>query len=131
MPKKRGISHLSRAILLLELKSFQQEHPDGCTVTRLNQRLRWRSTDTQKIVGDLVDTGMIYGDYLSEWTRTHLKGTVIPKSGGYLLKVSPWGDQFLKHWEELNKLSTATDHSYSEFEYDLEQEEKRRSTSTP
>jgi hypothetical protein len=63
---------------------------------------------------------MVYGDYASHWVVSHIKSSKLPKTGGYLLKVSPWGDEFLKHWEELNKLSTATDHQYSEFEYDIE-----------
>jgi hypothetical protein len=57
---------------------------------------------------------MVYGDYLSPWVQDHIKGSILPESGGYLLKVSPWGDAFLKHWEELEKLSTARDHHYSE-----------------
>jgi hypothetical protein len=46
----------------------------------------------------------------------------------HLLKVSPRGDEFPKHWEELTKLSTALDNHYSELECDVEQEEKQRRT---
>ena len=84
------------------------------------------STDTQKIVDDLDESGMVHGDRVSPWVKAHLKGSILIKSGGYLLKVSPWGDEFLKHWEELNKLSAATNHHYSELEYDLEQDEKQK-----
>lgn len=90
---------------MLELKRFQQQNPDGCTVTRLSQLLNWRGTDTNTIVDDLVQSGMVYGDYLTPWVRTHPSGSKIPKTGNYLVKVSPWGDEFLKHWEELDKLS--------------------------
>ena len=114
MPKKAGVSHESRAKMLLTLKELQQQYPDGCTVTRLSQKLGWRNRETQRTVDDLVESGMIYGDYASEWVLTHLKGTILPKSGGYLLKVSPWGDEFLSHWNQLTKLSEARDHQYTE-----------------
>lgn len=105
---------MSRARVLLELKRFQQEHPEGCTVTRLNQRLGWSSNETERTVDDLVESGMVFGDYAPPWVVTHIKGMILPKSGGYLLKVSPWGDEFLKHWDELTKLSKAQDHQYTE-----------------
>ncbi|MBI3859553.1 MAG: hypothetical protein HY296_04860 [Thaumarchaeota archaeon] len=126
MPKRPTISHEARVTVILALRAYQHEHPDGCTLTRLNQRLGWRTKETTKTINDLVQSGMVYGDYLTPWVLTHPNPKHrLFKSGGYLLKVSPWGDEFLKHWEELNKLGTARDHHYSELEYDLEQEEKR------
>jgi len=114
MPRKQGISHDARAKVMLELKTFQQSHPEGCALTRLNQRLGWNTNYTARVIDDLVSSGMVYGDYVSEWARTHHKSSTLSKSGDYLLKVSPWGDEFLKHWEELEKLSKARDHHYSE-----------------
>jgi hypothetical protein len=113
MPKKRAITQDARAKVLLKLKAYQQEHPDGGTITTLRHLLGWKEKDTKKIVDDLVETAMIYGDYLSPWIRTHRRkdSKVLAP---YLLKVSPWGDEFLEHWEELTKLATATDHYYSE-----------------
>jgi hypothetical protein len=64
---------------------------------------------------------MVYGDYVSPWTKNHIKSSILPESGGYLLKVSPWGDEFLKHWEELEKLSIARNHHYSEIQSQLDQ----------
>jgi hypothetical protein len=109
------------------MKRFQQLHPEGCITTRLNQRLGWQSKDTMGVIDDLDLSGMICGDCVSSWAQSHIKGR-LPKSGGYLLKVSPWGDEFLSHWEELNKLSKARNHHYSELECDSEQEKKRRTT---
>jgi hypothetical protein len=91
----------------------------GCTAARLRQKLSWRKKETDEVIDDLVSSGMVYGDYLSPWVTSHHKGSSVAGMP-YLLKVSPWGDEFLNHWEELDKLSTATDHHYSELEYDLE-----------
>ena len=116
MPKKRGISHESRARAVLKLKTLQQIHPEGCTVTRLAQKLGWRNKETEETVEDLVQSGMIYGDYVSQWARTHLKGSKLPRSGAYLLKVSPYGDEFLRLWNELTRMAESRDHHYSEME---------------
>jgi len=112
MPRISGISHEARARALLELRAFQQLHPEGCTLTRLNQRLGWKTKDTTRVVDDLVSSEMVYGEYVSDWARTHEKSSILSMSGGYLLTVSHWGDEFLKHWDELDRLSTARDHHY-------------------
>ncbi len=77
-----------------------------------------------RMIDDLVSSGIIYGDYVFPWARLHTKEGKLTKSGGHLPKVSPWGDEFLKHWDELNRLSTARDHHHSEIEYDLHREER-------
>ncbi len=68
---------------------------------------------------------MIYGDYLTPWITHHPNRpkTRFYKSGAFLLKVSYWGDDFLQHWAELDKLSVA-DNSYSELYYDLDKEQE-------
>jgi DNA-binding IclR family transcriptional regulator len=116
MPRRPGITHEARAKVLLELKEFQQQHPEGCTVTRLSLRLGWRKKETERTVDDLVESGMVYGDYVSPWVLTHPKGSKLVTSGD-LIKVSPWGDEFLRRWDELTKLAEARDHHYSEMEY--------------
>jgi hypothetical protein len=94
MARKPGISHEARAKLMQELKELHTKSPDGSAVTRLSQGLGWKSTDTQKVVDDLVMSGMVYWDYLSPWALTHPNRpkTKLLKSGTYLLKVSPWGE---------------------------------------
>lgn len=90
----------------------------------LRQKLSWRKRETDEVIDNLVSSGMVYGDYLSPWVTSHHKGSSVAGMP-YLLKVSPWGNEFLKHWEELNKLATARDHHYSELEYDLERGERQ------
>ena len=65
---------------------------------------------------------MVYGDYLSPWSSSHIKPHKLTENMGYLLKVSPWGDQFLEHWKAITELAAARDHHYSEIEYDIERE---------
>ncbi len=117
MPKRKGITHEARAKLMTELNQYQLLHPEGCTTTRLARNLGWSNDEAQKTVDDLAESGMVYGDYVSEWAKSHLKSAVLGKGGGYLLKVSPWGKEFLEHWDELGKLSVSRNHHYSEADF--------------
>ncbi len=89
MPRRSGITQEARVRVMLELKKYQESDPRGCTATRLRQRLSWRKKETDKIIEDLVSSGMIYGDYLSSWVTSHHKGHSVAGLP-YLLKVSPW-----------------------------------------
>ena len=60
---KKGISHEARAKLMLNLRDFQRESRRVYAYSS-QPALGVESSGTQKVVDDLVISGMIYGDYL-------------------------------------------------------------------
>ena len=101
MPKESRISNKARAKVLREL----QESEDGLVMSKLNQQLGWRKRETIKVVDDLLTSGMVEGERVANWVKSHNRGTLL-EGIPWMYQVTSKGLGFLKHWDQLEMLSS-------------------------